>query len=168
MRMYGEPNQVMGFVLETLIDGDSVADVNALLDWLVEFDIDDHHLIDEDANRYYSATGPTDNWINEGGRAEDYFISTEMEFRNYTENVIRGTQNIYQRPVTLSLADGVTKPNAYFDITMEDLINALEKVLVVGKYNGEGGLAGPAEPYHQGSRPEVRVHHRGWKDLGRL
>ncbi len=141
MRMYGEPNQVMGFVLETLIDGDSVADVNALLDWLVEFDIDDHHLIDEDANRYYSATGPTDNWINEGGRAEDYFISTEMEFRNYTENVIRGTQNIYQRPVTLSLADGVTKPNAYFDITMEDLIDALEKVLVVGKYNGEGGLA---------------------------
>lgn len=98
MRMYGEPNQVMGFVLEMLIDGDSVADVNALLDWLVEFDIDDHHLIDEDANRYYSATGPTDNWINEGGRAEDYFISTEMEFRNYTENVIRGTQNIYQRP----------------------------------------------------------------------
>ena len=141
MRMYGEPNHVMGFVLETLIDGDSVADVNALLDWLVEFDIDDHHLIDEDANRYYSATGPTDNWINEGGRAEDYFISTEMEFRNYTENVIRGTQNIYQRPVTLSLADGVTKPNAYFDITMEDLIDALEKVLVVGKYNGEGGLA---------------------------
>lgn len=141
MRMYGEPNQVMGFVLETLIAGDSVADVNALLDWLVEFDIDDHHLIDEDANRYYSATGPTDNWINEGGRAEDYFISTEMEFRNYTENVIRGTQNIYQRPVTLSLTDGVTKPNAYFDITMEDLIDALEKVLVVGKYNGEGGLA---------------------------
>ena len=141
MRMYGEPNQVMGFVLEMLIDGDSVADVNALLDWLVEFDIDDHHLIDEDANRYYSATGPTDNWINEGGRAEDYFISTEMEFRNYTENVIRGTQNIYQRPVTLSLTDGVTKPNAYFDITMEDLIDALEKVLVVGKYNGEGGLA---------------------------
>ncbi len=141
MRMYGEPNQVMGFVLETLIDGDSVADVNALLDWLVEFDIDDHHLIDEDANRYYSATGPTDNWINEGGRAEDYYISTEMKFRNYTENVIRGTQNIYQRPVTLSLADGVTTPNAYFDITMEDLIDALEKVLVAGKYNGEGGLA---------------------------
>lgn len=139
MRMYGEPNQVMGFVLETLIDGDSVADVNALLDWLVEFDIDDHHLIDEDANRYYSATGPTDNWINEGGRAEYYFISTEMKFRNYTENVILGTQNIYQRPVTLSLSDDDV--SAYYDISRADLISTLESVLVVGKYNGIGGLA---------------------------
>lgn len=139
MRMYGEPNQVMGFVLEMLIDGDSVADVNALLDWLVEFDIDDHHLIDEDANRYYSATGPTDNWINEGGRAEYYFISTEMKFRNYTENVILGTQNIYQRPVTLSLSDDDV--SAYYDISRADLISTLESVLVVGKYNGIGGLA---------------------------
>ena len=139
LRMFGEPNQVMGFQTDALIPGDSEADLAEMLAWLVEFQMNDHVYINADANITYPSHDETPVKIT--GRDYDYDIESTMDYTNYDVTVIKGTQNIYQRPVTLSLADGVTKPNAYFDITMEDLIDALEKVLVVGKYNGEGGLA---------------------------
>ena len=139
LRMFGEPNQVMGFQTDALIPGDSEADLAKMLAWLVEFQMNDHVYINADANITYPSHDGTPVKIT--GRDYDYDIESTMDYTNYDVTVIKGTQNIYQRPVTLSLADGVTKPNAYFDITMEDLIDALEKVLVAGKYNGEGGLA---------------------------
>lgn len=139
LRMFGEPNQVMGFQTDALIPGDSEADLAEMLAWLVEFEMNDHVYINADANITYPSHDGTPVKIT--GRDYDYDIESTMDYTNYDVTVIKGTQNIYQRPVTLSLADGVTKPNAYFDITMEDLIEALEKVLVAGKYNGEGGLA---------------------------
>lgn len=139
LRMFGEPNQVMGFQTNALIRGDSEADLAKMLAWLVEFEMNDHVYINADANITYPSHDGTPVKIT--GRDYDYDIESTMDYTNYDVTVIKGTQNIYQRPVTLSLADGVTKPNAYFDITMEDLIDALEKVLVAGKYNGEGGLA---------------------------
>lgn len=139
LRMFGEPNQVMGFQTNALIRGDSEADLAKMLAWLVEFEMNDHVYINADANITYPSHDGTPVKIT--GRDYDYDIESTMDYTNYDVTIIKGTQNIYQRPVTLSLADGVTKPNAYFDITMEDLIDALEKVLVAGKYNGEGGLA---------------------------
>ena len=139
LRMFGEPNQVMGFQTNALIPGDSEADLAEMLAWLVEFQMNNHVYINADANITYPSHDGTPVKIT--GRDYDYDIESTMDYTNYDVTVIKGTQNIYQRPVTLSLADGVTKPNAYFDITMEDLIDALEKVLVAGKYNGEGGLA---------------------------
>lgn len=139
LRMFGEPNQVMGFQTNALIPGDSEADLAEMLAWLVEFQMNNHVYINADANITYPSHDGTPVKIT--GRDYDYDIESTMDYTNYDVTIIKGTQNIYQRPVTLSLADGVTKPNAYFDITMEDLIDALEKVLVVGKYNGEGGLA---------------------------
>ena len=150
LRMYGEPNQVMGFVLETLIDGDSVADVNALLDWLVEFDIDDHHLIDEDANITYPTKDTTkDHVVELDGTVRNYdlHIGTEMDFHNYEVTVQEGTQNIYQRPVTLTTRNGITL-SAFRDSILDGsnpdqdaILEILLNNLVVGKYNGEGGLA---------------------------
>lgn len=150
MRMYGEPNQVMGFVLETPIAGDSVADVNALLDWLVEFDIDDHHLINEDANITYPTKDTTKEHVVElDGTARNYdlHIGTEMDYHNYHVTVQEGTQNIYQRPVTLTTRNGITL-SAFRDSILsgsnpdEDaILEILLNNLVVGKYNGEGGLA---------------------------
>ena len=150
MRMYGEPNQVMGFVLETLIDGDSVADVNALLDWLVEFDIDDHYLIDEDANITYPTKDTTkDHVVELDGTVRNYdlHIGTEMDFHNYDVTVQEGTQNIYQRPVTLTTRNGITL-SAFRDSILDGsnpdqdaILEILLNNLVVGKYNGEGGLA---------------------------
>lgn len=139
LRMFGEPNQVMGFQTDALIPGDSEADLAEMLAWLVEFEMNDHVYINADANITYPSHDGTPVKIT--GRDYDYDIESTMDYTNYDVTVIKGTQNIYQRPVTLSLAYGVTTPNAYFDITMEDLIDALEKVLVAGKYNGEGGLA---------------------------
>lgn len=139
LRMFGEPNQVMGFQTDALIPGDSEADLAEMLAWLVEFQMNDHVYINADANITYPSHDGTPVKIT--GRDYDYDIESTMDYTNYDVTVIKGTQNIYQRPVTLSLADGVTKPNAYFDITLDDLIEALEKVLVAGKYNGEGGLA---------------------------
>lgn len=139
LRMFGEPNQVMGFQTDALIPGDSEADLAKMLAWLVEFQMNDHVYINADANITYPSHDGTPVKIT--GRDYDYDIESTMDYTNYDVTIIKGTQNIYQRPVTLSLANGVTKPNAYFDITMEDLIKALEKVLVAGKYNGEGGLA---------------------------
>lgn len=139
LRMFGEPNQVMGFQTDALIPGDSEADLAEILAWLVEFQMSDHVFINADANITYPSHDGTPVKIT--GRDYDYDIESTMDYTNYDVTIIKGTQNIYQRPVTLSLANGVTKPNAYFDITMEDLIKALEKVLVAGKYNGEGGLA---------------------------
>mgnify|MGYP002795932458 CR=1 FL=1 len=150
MRMYGEPNQVMGFVLETLIAGDSVADVNALLDWLVEFDIDDHYLIDEDANITYPTKDTTkDHVVELDGTVRNYdlHIGTEMDFHNYDVTVQEGTQNIYQRPVTLTTRNGITL-SAFRDSILDGsnpdqdaILEILLNNLVVGKYNGEGGLA---------------------------
>lgn len=139
LRMFGEPNQVMGFQTDALIPGDSEADLAKMLAWLVEFQMNDHVYINADANITYPSHDGTPVKIT--SRDYDYDIESTMDYTNYDVTIIKGTQNIYQRPVTLSLANGVTKPNAYFDITMEDLIKALEKVLVAGKYNGEGGLA---------------------------
>jgi hypothetical protein len=142
VRMYGEPNWVMGYVIETLIDGDSEADLDKLLAWLEEFSKDVHHGIDEDANIEYSESGPTDEYID--GKS-DYEIDSEMAFGNYNVTVTKGTQNIYQRPVTLSLDSTIS---AYYGDVVEngnvdtDALKAfLEAYITVGEYNGIGGLA---------------------------
>ena len=150
-RMYGEPNRVMDYVLEALIEGDSEADLDDLLDKLVIFE----ELIDSDANIKYTdpMTDPTtatyDQYME--GVTEDYVITDEgIDFVNYDVTVIDGAQNIYQRPVTLRGPDA-ENPNEV-DLFIDDLkdedslLAALEAVLVAEKYtdangNEVGGLA---------------------------
>lgn len=79
---------------------------------------------------------------------EDYVIDSMMDegdFRNYDVDLDEGTQNIYQRPVTLSLDSTIS---AYYGDVVEngnvdtDALKAfLEAYITVGEYNGIGGLA---------------------------
>lgn len=71
-----------------------------------------------------------------------------MAFKNYTETYTLGTQNIYQRPVTLSVPSGMTltayKPSildSSNQVKNDILLNLLLNNLIVSKYNNEGGLA---------------------------
>ena len=150
-RMYGEPNRVMDYVFEALIEGDSEADLVELLNKLVIFE----KLIDADANIKYTdpMTDPTtatyDQYME--GVTEDYEIADGgIDFVNYNVDVISGAQNIYQRPVTLRGPDE-ENPNevSLFINDLQDeesLLAALEAVLVAEKYtdangNEVGGLA---------------------------
>ena len=85
----------------------------------------------------------------------DYPIDSMLlanSVKNYTLTSTEATQNIYQRPVTLKLREGLTKLTAYKpeilgssgSVTTEGKAKLLELLLnnlVVDKYNGEGGLA---------------------------
>ena len=150
VRMYGEPNWVMDEALDTLINGDTLADLAALNGELVSF----NYNIGADANVRY--TDKTTKLAVSGSPMPDYKVFTGtsmMAFKNYDENYTLGTQNIYQRPVTLKLREGLTNLTAYkptiidstghvkTDVLLDLLLNNLE----VKKYNNgtleEGGLA---------------------------
>ena len=149
VRMYGEPNWVMDEDLATLISGDTLADLAALNEKLVSF----NYNIGADANVSY--TDKTTKLTVSGSAMSDYEVLTDaskMAFKNYNETYTLGTQNIYQRPVTLKLREGLTKLTAYKpeilgssgSVTTEGKAKLLELLLnnlVVDKYNGEGGLA---------------------------
>lgn len=150
-RMYGEPNRVMDYILATLIEGDSQADLVDLKNKLVVFEM----LIGADANIKYTdpMTDPTTATYDQYMESvtEDYVITDEgIDFVNYDVTVIDGAQNIYQRPVTLRGPDA-ENPNEV-DLFIDDLkdedslLAALEAVLVAEKYtdangNEVGGLA---------------------------
>ena len=145
VRMYGEPNWVMDKDPVTLISGDTLADLTALGGKLVSF----NYNIGADANVEYNARTTFLSGKNK------YDVETNhsmMAFKNYNETYTLGTQNIYQRPVTLELREGLTKLTAYKpeilgssgSVTAEGKTKLLELLLnnlVVKEYNGEGGLA---------------------------
>ena len=145
VRMYGEPNWVMDETLDTLISGDTLADLTALNDKLVSF----NYNIGADANVSY--TDKSTKLTVSSSPMPDYKVLTDvsmMDFKNYNETYTLGTQNIYQRPVELKLRDSMTQLNAYkptimpggtVDVTVlkELIINNL----IVTQHNNEGGLA---------------------------
>lgn len=149
VRMYGEPNWVMDKDPVTLISGDTLADLTALNGQLVSFDYN----IGADANITYLTRNDAAPAAVDGRAKYDVVTNaTMMAFKNYTETYTLGTQNIYQRPVTLTVPTGVTltayKPtiidstgHVKTDVLLDLLLNNLE----VKKYNNgtleEGGLA---------------------------
>lgn len=145
VRMYGEPNWVMDETLDTLISGDTLADLAALNEKLVSF----NYNIGADANVSY--TDKSTKLAVSGSPMPDYEILTDaskMAFKNYNETYTLGTQNIYQRPVTLSVPSGMTltayKPSildSSNQVKNDVLLNLLLNNLIVSKYNNEGGLA---------------------------
>ena len=152
-RMYGEVNPVMDYLFDALIAGDSEADLVSMLDWLVEYSDVVKHNIQGDANVKFDK----DHHIG-GYRSSDYLAGMSPYYidgmlgtagvKNYTTTVAAATQNIYQRPVTLSVRPGVTL-TAYKPSIIDDSNNVKQDVLkqlllnnlVVGEYNGKGGLA---------------------------
>lgn len=147
VRMYGEPNWVMDFDVWTdpnkLITGDSLADLATLPEWLMKFDYTKLHNIAEDANLEY----PTPQNLMTG--KSNYSIDSSMSFGNYTVSKDNGTQNIYQRPVTLALSNRQSTLDIYFTeilasggaIDVTKLRNIIINNVEAGKYNNEGGLA---------------------------
>lgn len=147
VRMYGEPNWVMDFDVWTdpnkLITGDSLADLATLPEWLMKFDYTKLHNIAEDANLEY----PTPQNLMTG--KSNYSIDSSMSFGNYTVSKDNGTQNIYQRPVTLALSNSQSTLDIYFTeilasggaIDVTKLRNIIINNVEAGKYNNEGGLA---------------------------
>ncbi|PWL41812.1 MAG: hypothetical protein DBY43_05015 [Clostridiaceae bacterium] len=147
VRMYGEPNWVMDYKLDEheLITGDTLADLAALNGELVSF----NYNIGADANVSY--TDKATKLTVSGSPMPDYKVFTDdsmMAFKNYDETYTLGTQNIYQRPVTLSVPSGMTltayKPSildSSNQVKNDVLLNLLLNNLIVSKYNNEGGLA---------------------------
>lgn len=156
-RMYGEVNPVMDYTFAGFVSGDSEADLVKLLPWLVRYSDGTYHNINGDANVAFDKTHHLS-----GFRApscmpgmSDYPIDSVLlanSVKNYTLTSTEATQNIYQRPVTLKLREGLTKLTAYKpeilgssgSVTTEGKAKLLELLLnnlVVDKYNGEGGLA---------------------------
>ena len=147
VRMYGEPNWVMDYKLDEheLITGDTLADLAALNGELVSF----NYNIGADANVSY--TDKSTKLAVSGSPMPDYKVFTDdskMAFKNYNEFYTLGTQNIYQRPVTLSVPSGMTltayKPSildSSNQVKNDVLLNLLLNNLIVSKYNNEGGLA---------------------------
>lgn len=145
VRMYGEPNWVMDETLATLISGDTLADLAALNGQLVSF----NYNIGADANITYLTRNDAAPAAVDGRAKYDVVTNaTMMAFKNYDETYTLGTQNIYQRPVTLSVPSGMTltayKPSildSSNQVKNDVLLNLLLNNLIVSKYNNEGGLA---------------------------
>ena len=149
VRMYGEPNWVMDFTLTSLIHGDTLADLVMMAEKLVDFP----HDIAANANITYPTRNDATPTAVDGRTKYDVVTdATKIAFGNYKESYSIGTQNVYQRPVTLNLREGLTKLTAYKpevlgssgEVTTEGKAKLLELLLnnlVVDKYNGEGGLA---------------------------
>lgn len=149
VRMYGEPNWVMDFTLTSLIQGDTLADLVKMAEKLVDFP----HDIAADANiTYPTRDNPTPTAVDGRAKYDVETDATKIAFGNYNESYSIGTQNVYQRPVTLKLREGLTKLTVYTPevlgssgaVTSEGekkLLELLLNNLVVDKYNGEGGLA---------------------------
>ena len=156
-RMYGEVNPVMDYTFADFVSGDSEADLVTLLPWLVKYSDGTYHNINGDANVAFDKTKHLS-----GFRATSYMSGMSAypidsmllatSVKNYTLTSTEATQNIYQRPVTLELREGLTKLTAYKPeilgssglVTAEGKTKLLELLLnnlVVDKYNGEGGLA---------------------------
>lgn len=141
VRMYGEPNWVMDEALDTLISGDTLADLTALGNKLVSF----NYNIGADANVEYNART---TFLSGKNKYDVETNDSMMAFKNYTVTYTLGTQNIYQRPVTLSVPSGMTltayKPSildSSNQVKNDVLLNLLLNNLIVSKYNNEGGLA---------------------------
>ena len=155
VRMYGEPNWVMDYDVWTapnkLITGDSLADLD--LDSLAGKLVNFNYSIAADANVKYEDKTTKLKENNGAGSNDlpDYVVETSnsmIVFGNYNESYNKGTQNIYQRPVTLKLRGTLTALNAYGPDIMtngtidnDKLLQLILNNLVVDKYNGEGGLA---------------------------
>ena len=149
VRMYGEPNWVMDFTLTSLIQGDTLADLVKMAEKLVDFP----HDIAADANiTYPTRDNPTPTAVDGRAKYDVETDATKIAFGNYNESYSIGTQNVYQRPVTLKLREDLTKLTVYTPevlgssgaVTSEGekkLLELLLNNLVVDKYNGEGGLA---------------------------
>ena len=155
VRMYGEPNWVMDYDVWTapnkLISGDSLADLDLDLEGapLGSTLVDFNYTIAANANiTYPTRTSTTPTYI---GSLTAYPVDTDdsmIAFGNYDETYYEGTQNIYQRPVTLSVRPDVNL-TAYKPSIIDDSNNVKQDVLkqlllnnlVVGEYNGKGGLA---------------------------
>lgn len=145
VRMYGEPNWVMDKDPVTLISGDTLANLTALNGQLVSFDYN----IGADANITYLTRNDAAPAAVDGRAKYDVVTNaTMMAFKNYTVTYTLGTQNIYQRPVTLSVPSGMTltayKPSildSSNQVKNNVLLNLLLNNLIVSKYNNEGGLA---------------------------
>lgn len=156
-RMYGEFNPVMDYTFAGFVSGDSEADLVTLLPWLVKYSDGTYHNINGNANVAFDKT----HHLN-GFRAASFMSGMSAypidsmllanSVKNYTLTSAEATQNIYQRPVTLKLREGLTKLTAYKpeilgssgSVTTEGKAKLLELLLnnlVVDKYNGEGGLA---------------------------
>ena len=156
--MYGEPNLVMGYILNGLVEGDSEADLNEFIQYLLEFDDDAFRGIDENANitfesRDKAAAQQTHVTFNGETRDYDLSVDNKMSFLpNYNISyATQGIQNIYQRPVTLKLTGDRTSLSVlYADLNKQTdkeayLVNLISNNLDVLPYvlNGEeiGGLA---------------------------
>lgn len=149
VRMYGEPNWVMDFTLTSLIQGDTLADLVKMAEKLVDFP----HDIAADANiTYPTRDNPTPTAVDGRAKYDVETDATKIAFGNYNESYSIGTQNVYQRPVTLKLREGLTKLTVYTPEVLDSsgavtsdgrtkLLELLLNNLVVDKYNGEGGLA---------------------------
>lgn len=150
VRMYGEPNWVMDYALTSLIPGDSLADLalDPLAGNLVKF----NYNIGANANITYPTRNDTTPAAVGGGTLSKYDVDTDasmIAFGNYNETYTKGTQNIYQRPVTLALSNGQTTLDIYFTeilasggaIDVTKLRNIIINNVEAGKYNNEGGLA---------------------------
>ena len=149
VRMYGEPNWVMDFTLTSLIQGDTLADLVKMAEKLVDFP----HDIAADANiTYPTRDNPTPTAVDGRAKYDVETDATKITFGNYNESYSIGTQNVYQRPVTLKLREGLTKLTVYTPEVLDSsgavtsdgrtkLLELLLNNLVVDKYNGEGGLA---------------------------
>ena len=144
VRMYGEPNWVMDYALTSLIPGDSEADLTALENWLVKFDYTKLHNIAEDANLAY----PAPQALMAGKTA--YSIDSKIDFANYTVTYTKGTQNIYQRPVTLKLSNGIDTLDVLFSevnsLSVDDRTEYLRNLIVANlnvlKYTEAGQEVG--------------------------
>ena len=152
-RMYGEVNPVMDYTFAGFVSGDSEADLVTLLPWLVKYSDGTYHNINGNANVAFDKV----NHLN-GFRATSFMSGMSAypidsmllanSVKNYTLTSAEATQNIYQRPVTLTVPTGVTltayKPtiiDASGNVKTDVLLDLLLNNLVVGKYNDKGGLA---------------------------
>ena len=152
--MYGEPNWVMDYALTSLIPGDSLADLalDPLAGNLVKF----NYNIGANANITYPTRNDTTPAAVGGGTLSKYDVDTDasmIAFGNYNETYTKGTQNIYQRPVTLALSNGQTTLDIYYSeiltsggtIDTAKLLNIIINNVEAGKYNDGtnyvGGLA---------------------------
>jgi len=142
-RMYGAPNQVMGYVLDTLVAGDSEADMTALIDWLVKYDfnIAGHassvygtlaQIIPANYDSKYASTIATKGQI----------VDSTMDLVNYNVTIVKGTQDIYQRPVLLECNISAANKELPKSITSAELKNILIQNITASEYSaGVGGLA---------------------------
>ena len=152
-RMYGEVNPVMDYTFAGFVSGDSEADLVTLLPWLVKYSDGTYHNINGNANVAFDKT----NHLN-GFRATSFMSGMSAypidsmllanSVKNYTLTSAEATQNIYQRPVTLTVPTGVTltayKPtiiDSTGHVKTDVLLDLLLNNLVVGQYNDKGGLA---------------------------